>query len=176
MARPALAGKAGFQLPCRGLPAPSLQSRRAQTLKMMTFVSYLLTAFAALLAVPTAVFVFEVLAASFLSKRELIFDGEPDHRGRVAVLVPAHNESVGLQPTLADLERANSVPGIDCSLSRTTAATILLQSRFPWAPKFRCSNDPTKIGKGYALDWGLNYLAKDAPGLGHHRGGTPTVG
>ena len=24
-------------------------------------------------------------------------------------------------------------------------------------------NDPTKIGKGYALDWGLNYLATDPP-------------
>src|ERR1019366_7697322 len=129
---------------------------------MMTFGSYLLTGFAALLAVPTAVFLFEVLAASFLSKAELIFDAEPDHRGRVAGLVPAHNESVGLQPPLADLKsQLNSgdrllVVADNCN---DDTAAVAISS----GAEITVRNDPTKIGKGYALDWGLNHLAKDPP-------------
>src|ERR1035437_1185131 len=129
---------------------------------MMTFGSYLLTGFAALLAVPTAVFLFEVLAASFLSKAELIFDAEPDPRGRVAVLVPAHNESVGLQPTLADLKsqlRSGDrllVVADNCSDDTAEVAASM-------GAEIAVRNDPTKIGKGYALDWGLNYLAANPP-------------
>src|ERR1035437_3180080 len=129
---------------------------------MMTFGSYLLTGFAAVLAVPTEVFLFEVLAASFLPKRGLNFDAEPDPRGRVAVLVPAHNESVGLQPTLADLKsQLNSgdrllVVADNCN---DDTAAVAISS----GAEITVRNDPTKIGKGYALDWGLNHLAKDPP-------------
>src|ERR1035437_9973859 len=129
---------------------------------MMTFGSYLLTGFAALLAVPTAVFLFEVLAASFLPKRERIFDAEPDPRGRVAVLIPAHNESVGLQPTLADVKsqlRAGDRLLVVADNCTDETATVAASS----GVEVTVRNDPTKIGKGYALDWGLNYLAADAP-------------
>ena len=130
----------------------------------MTFGSYLLTGFASLLAVPTAVLLFEVLAASFPSKRGLILDAEPYHSGRVAVLVPAHNESVGLQPTLADLKSqlcsGDRLLVVADNCSDDTAAVAISMGA-----EVTVRNDPTKIGKGYALDWGLNHLAKDAPDL-----------
>jgi hypothetical protein len=131
---------------------------------MMAFISYLLTGFAMLLAVPTGVFLLEIMAAIFLPKRDGIFDAEPDHRGRVAVLVPAHNESVGLEPTLADLTSQLLsgdrllVVADNCNDDTAAVATSM-------GAEVTVRNDPTKIGKGYALDWGLNHLAKDAPDL-----------
>lgn len=129
----------------------------------MNLGSCLLTAFATLLAVPTAVFLIEVVA-SFFAKQDLISGAEPHHRGRLAVLVPAHNESVGLRPTLADLQRQLRsddrllVVADNCDDDTAAAATSL-------GAEVTVRTDPTKIGKGYALDWGLNHLAKDPPDL-----------
>lgn len=128
----------------------------------MITASYLLTGFATLLAVPTGVFLLEILAAILLPKRELVLETEPGRRGRVAVLVPAHNESVGLRPTLTDLKsqlRSGDrllVVADNCDDDTARVAASM-------GAEVTVRNDPTKIGKGYALDWGLNHLAKDAP-------------
>jgi len=122
----------------------------------------LLAGFAALLAVPTAVLFFEVLAASFLPKREVAICAQLDQRRRIAVLIPAHNESIGLQPTLADVKsqlRAGDRLLVVADNCTDETAAVAASS----GVEITVRNDPTKIGKGYALDWGLNYLAADAP-------------
>ena len=81
---------------------------------------------------------------------------------RVAVLVPAHDESVHLLPTLANL-RAQLRPGDrllvvadNCSddtaeLARGAGAEVVER------------HDPARRGKGWALDFGVAHLRADPP-------------
>ena len=62
--------------------------------------SVLLLGCAALLSVPVAVLFVEVVAACLPPRHRVAW---PQRRGRLAVLVPAHNESSGLVPTLEGL-------------------------------------------------------------------------
>jgi cellulose synthase/poly-beta-1,6-N-acetylglucosamine synthase-like glycosyltransferase len=83
-------------------------------------------------------------------------------RPRVAVLVPAHNESKGLLPTLADIRRelypgdrllvvADNCSDDTAAVASTGGAEVIER------------NDGTKLGKGYALDWGLRHLDSNPP-------------
>jgi cellulose synthase/poly-beta-1,6-N-acetylglucosamine synthase-like glycosyltransferase len=130
---------------------------------METFVSYLLTIVAGALAIPVGMFFLEVAAAIVLPRRhDLLTNANPDSRRRVAVLVPAHNESTGLLPTLGDIKvqlRAGDrllVVADNCtddtaSVAAAAGAEVITRS------------DQTKIGKGYALEWGVRHLYTDPP-------------
>ncbi|MDQ8021977.1 MAG: glycosyltransferase family 2 protein, partial [Moraxellaceae bacterium] len=83
-------------------------------------------------------------------------------RPRVAVVMPAHNESTGLlQPVatvLAQLRRGDRllVVADNCSddtadVARAAGAEVVVRQ------------DATLRGKGYALDFGVKHLAQDAP-------------
>ena len=77
---------------------------------MNALVSYPLMALAGLLAIPTAVLCIEIIAALTLPQRRANSRVRNGVRRRLAVLVPAHNESTGLLPTLADI-RGQLLPG-----------------------------------------------------------------
>src|SRR5579859_809924 len=67
-------------------------------------VSYLLAVLACVVAIPTAVFCIEIIAGVALGRRQnTVVLGQADTSISCTVLVPAHNESIGLQPTLADI-------------------------------------------------------------------------
>ena len=81
---------------------------------------------------------------------------------RVAVLVPAHNESAGLQGTLADIKGqlrsgdrllvvADNCTDDTAVVARASGAEVTERQ------------EPEKIGKGYALAWGLRQLDVDPP-------------
>ena len=70
---------------------------------MVTFASYALAALAGLLAIPVAMFCLEISAAIALPRRERPARAGNEPRRRIAVLVPAHNESTGLRPTIDDI-------------------------------------------------------------------------
>lgn len=129
---------------------------------MMTFASYVLVALACLLAIPVAMFLLEVGAAIALPRRERSVRAAGDVRRRVAVLVPAHNESTGLRPTLDDIKaqlRAGDrllVVADNCSDDTAAVAAAA-------GAEVVERHDPVRIGKGYALDWGLRHLAADPP-------------
>ena len=83
-------------------------------------------------------------------------------RRRIAVLVPAHNESTGILTTLEDIQRqllpgdmllvvADNCTDDTAAIARVGGAKVIER------------HDPTKIGKGYALDLGLRHLALDPP-------------
>jgi cellulose synthase/poly-beta-1,6-N-acetylglucosamine synthase-like glycosyltransferase len=80
----------------------------------------------------------------------------------VAALVPAHNESKGLLPTLSDLRKqlraGDRLVVIADNCTDDTAATAILVGA-----EVIERHDPTKRGKGYALDYGLRHLASDPP-------------
>jgi cellulose synthase/poly-beta-1,6-N-acetylglucosamine synthase-like glycosyltransferase len=81
---------------------------------------------------------------------------------RLAILIPAHNEAIGIRPTLEalhpqldDRDRliviADNCSDETAAIARETGATVI--ERF---------ND-TERGKGYALDFGLRSLDDDPP-------------
>ncbi|HEX4918777.1 MAG TPA: glycosyltransferase family 2 protein [Limnobacter sp.] len=81
---------------------------------------------------------------------------------RVAILVPAHNESVHLLPTLhallADAQANTRVVVVADNCTDDTAAV----ARAAGAEVIE-RDDPGKRGKGYALDFGIQHLASCPP-------------
>ena len=83
-------------------------------------------------------------------------------RPTIAVLVPAHDEAIGISTTLKTLlpqltqhDRllvvADNCKDETASVAQAIGATVIERQ------------DPEKRGKGYALDFGLNFLASDPP-------------
>jgi cellulose synthase/poly-beta-1,6-N-acetylglucosamine synthase-like glycosyltransferase len=85
-------------------------------------------------------------------------------RGSIAVLIPAHNESSGLLPTLASLRPqltdADRIVVVADNCNDDTAAV----ARAAGAEVIERFNT-TQRGKGYALDFGMKHLAAKPPGL-----------
>jgi hypothetical protein len=74
---------------------------------MQTVISVLFVISAAVVAVPVTMFLVEVIAAIILPHRHAMphIGAYHDLSERVAALVPAHNESTGLLPTLAAIKQ-----------------------------------------------------------------------
>src|SRR5450631_546375 len=128
---------------------------------MISFASCLLDTIAACLAVLTVVFVIEICAASFVARRR---EAPPtaQRRGTVAVLIPAHDEAKGILATLDDVKPqlrptdrllvvADNCTDDTAAVAASAGAEVTVRS------------DLAKIGKGYALDWGINYLTSNPP-------------
>lgn len=113
-----------------------------------------------LIAIPVLVFCTEVVAAFFYRNGRNEFERQV--RPRVAVLVPAHNESAGLAHTIATvqlqlIERDRLVVVADnctdntAEIARSLGVEVLERA------------DLIQIGKGFALDFGIRYLAAKPP-------------
>jgi cellulose synthase/poly-beta-1,6-N-acetylglucosamine synthase-like glycosyltransferase len=129
---------------------------------MVTFVSLLLATLAVLLAIPVAVFFVEIFAAVACPQRDFLFPLSADARRRVAVLVPAHNESAGLLPTLADIKvqmRADDRLLVIADNCTDDTAAVAAAAGADVVER----NDPDRRGKGYALACGLRHLGVDPP-------------
>ena len=123
---------------------------------------WVLTAMAAVLAVLCAVFAMETVASLLFRARSTALKSE--HRARIAVLVPAHNEAAGIAGTLDNIKGqlqsgdrllvvADNCSDDTANIAATNGAEVSI--RF----------DATRIGKGYALDWGLRQLEQDPPNI-----------
>ena len=123
----------------------------------MTFAVY---AFVALAALPTLVFVVEVLAALPRARARAAAAADPSLR--VAVLVPAHDEERGIAATLAtltpQLRPRDRLVVVADNCSDATAAV----ARAAGADVFERS-DSARRGKSFAIASGVTYLAADAP-------------
>jgi cellulose synthase/poly-beta-1,6-N-acetylglucosamine synthase-like glycosyltransferase len=128
----------------------------------VTFISFSIVTLAALFAIPTAVFFIEVIAAIALPKPDHEVPPSNGPRQRVAVLVPAHNESIGILPTLADIKAqiragdrllvvADNCADDTAAVAAAAGAEVVVR------------NEPERKGKGYALAWGLRHLGSDPP-------------
>jgi cellulose synthase/poly-beta-1,6-N-acetylglucosamine synthase-like glycosyltransferase len=131
---------------------------------MVTFLSFSLVAATFLLAIPVAVFFVEVFAASTLPPRRHSIKPAMDTYGDVAVLVPAHNESAGLLPTLEDIKAqlrpadrllvvADNCTDDTCAVATAAGAEVINR------------HDLERAGKGYALAWGLRHLETRPPDI-----------
>jgi cellulose synthase/poly-beta-1,6-N-acetylglucosamine synthase-like glycosyltransferase len=131
---------------------------------METFISYLLAIVAGLLAIPIAVFFLEIVVAITLPQWQRAV--RPNHgvRGRVAVLIPAHNESSGLLPTVTDIQ-SQLLPGDRLLVVADNCADDTVAVALAAGAEVVERHDPAKRGKGYALDFGLQHLGSDPPDI-----------
>jgi cellulose synthase/poly-beta-1,6-N-acetylglucosamine synthase-like glycosyltransferase len=127
----------------------------------VVFVSCFLAALAILLAVPTLTFLLETIAAIALPQPTKA-RGQDRPRGRIAALVPAHNESASVLPTLADikkqLQKRDRLVVVADNCNDDTAAVAAAAGA-----EVVVRHDPERRGKGYALDFGLTCLTADPP-------------
>jgi len=129
---------------------------------METIVSIFIGVLNGLLSIPVA-FLFLELVSALNSvtddDAEFAEDGLPR---RVAVVVPAHNESAGLLPTINDifpqLKRddrliviADNCSDDTASVAAAAGATVVIRDNL------------AEIGKGYALAFGIAHLKQDPP-------------
>jgi cellulose synthase/poly-beta-1,6-N-acetylglucosamine synthase-like glycosyltransferase len=128
---------------------------------MLGSISGLLTVLAALLVVPVLTFCVEIIAAHFASSAAAVSFSRRINP-RVAVLVPARNESTGILRTLKDIQSqlgprdrlvviADNCTDDTAAVAKAAGAEVTERS------------DLTHVGKGYALDWGLKFLEADPP-------------
>jgi cellulose synthase/poly-beta-1,6-N-acetylglucosamine synthase-like glycosyltransferase len=112
------------------------------------------------LVVPAATLLVQTLSAVLLVKPPMA--AGPSRRPSVAVLVPAHNEEdligttiASIRPQLADGDRVVVIADncTDQTAAIATSLDVCVVERF----------DPRRPGKGYALDHGIRYLAKQPP-------------
>jgi glycosyltransferase involved in cell wall biosynthesis len=117
---------------------------------------------AVLLLIPTILFFIEVVAAITLPQPDFptATGGEP--RQRVAVVVPAHNESTRILPTLTDIllqMRAGDRLLVVADNCTDDTAAVAAAAGAEVVER----NEPERKGKGYALDWGVRHLGGDPP-------------
>jgi hypothetical protein len=114
----------------------------------------------ALSCVPAATFVAEVLVGVPAPRRRRAIPTGP--RPRTVILVPAHNEQAVIGATLANLQK---------ELDEHTSLLVVADNCEDETPRLaeRAGArvirrvDPSRRGKGYAIEFGLAELAKDPP-------------
>jgi cellulose synthase/poly-beta-1,6-N-acetylglucosamine synthase-like glycosyltransferase len=125
-------------------------------------VSSVLLILVVLIAIPTTVLCVEI--AAVVARRLVLTSVGHATRGRVAVMVPAHDESATIVPTLEDIKAqlrsgdrllvvADNCTDDTASVARLSGAEVIERQ------------DVERIGKGYALDWGLRFLERDTPDI-----------
>ena len=127
----------------------------------MIIANFILLAVTIILMLPVTILLIQVLAAVFLPKKMLVLQ-LGDNRPTVAILIPAHNESLVIAKTiktiLPQLNRHDQllVVADNCTDETAAIATSLgatVVERF----------NATLCGKGYALDYGIQHLKSNPP-------------
>lgn len=127
----------------------------------MLLINVLLFAAVIVVSIPAAMFCLEVVLA-IITRPRAILTNEDNPAPRFAVLIPAHNEQAVIKRTLETLlptiPAGNKVVVVADNCTDNTAAI----ARECGAKAIERSN-ATHRGKGFALDFGLAYLADSQP-------------
>jgi glycosyltransferase involved in cell wall biosynthesis len=130
--------------------------------RMISFFSLFLTILASLLAIPVLVLAVELIASLFCRVRSCEFPSNRTLRKRIAILVPAHNESAGIRSTLESI-KPHLVVGdrllVVADNCTDDTATVAAES----GAEVIVRSDYSKVGKGYALDFGIKHLSMNPP-------------
>jgi len=114
-----------------------------------------------LVAIPIVTLLIEVLAA-FASPSRAVGPAGSDPRTSVAVIVPAHNESEGVRPTLVEIgSQLKSGDRLVVVADNCTDDTARIAAAAGAEVVER--RDPLRIGKGFALDAGVQHLGASPP-------------
>jgi cellulose synthase/poly-beta-1,6-N-acetylglucosamine synthase-like glycosyltransferase len=126
-------------------------------------LSGIIVAIVCMPAILTIVWFAEIVAGCLALRRARPAAGATSERShRTAVLIPAHNEGVGILPTLRDVQAqlgpadrvlvvADNCTDDTGETARTAGADVVIR------------HDPERRGKGYALEFGVGHLAGDPP-------------
>jgi cellulose synthase/poly-beta-1,6-N-acetylglucosamine synthase-like glycosyltransferase len=125
----------------------------------LSLITSFLITLAFLLAVPIVVLLVECLAAQIPSRRQ---QSMAMPAPSVAVLVPAHDEAASIRPVLTQIRTqlsasdrlvvvADNCTDETATIARSAGATVIER------------HDPIRRGKGFALDYGVQFLASDPP-------------
>ena len=127
---------------------------------MGALISFSLATLAIFLAIPVAALLIEVVAAVILPPRQSSAQERGDQR--VAVLIPAHNESTGLLPTIANIkEQLHETDDLLVIADNCTDDTAVVAAAA--GADVITRTDLDKKGKGYALAAGLLHLVNNPP-------------
>jgi cellulose synthase/poly-beta-1,6-N-acetylglucosamine synthase-like glycosyltransferase len=125
--------------------------------------SYFITlAGTAMAALAVAIFLFETIAAIALAGTAFAPAPGGRTRGRVGVLIPAHNEEATLAETIAKIQPqlrrgdwllvvADNCSDRTAAVARGLGADVVVRT------------DPVNRGKGFALAYGIRHFANDPP-------------
>ena len=127
----------------------------------MILLNFIIVLAAIVLILPVMVFLLQVLAAIFLKKPSPIML-QVDNRPIIAVLMPAHNESLVITQTIQSimpqlksqdqlLVVADNCSDDTAAIARNLGATVIERT------------SQNERGKGYALDYGLQHLKANSP-------------
>ena len=129
---------------------------------MLSIVSAGSAVFAAILCIPTVTLLIEILLAKVPNRDDIQEKSSGGTTDQAAIIIPAHDESIGLVPTLNDL-KPQLLPNdrlivVADNCSDDTAAVAGLAGA-----EVIQRHEPDKTGKGYALAYGLAYLNDRPP-------------
>lgn len=130
---------------------------------MLTLISILAAVGAALLSVLVSAFVVEVILAVTLYAEKLGVSPLA-HRPNVAAIIPAHDESRNLIPTLLDLKKQLKPTDRLIVVADNCSDDTAIVAAEAGAEVLKRDN-PLKVGKGYALDWAIRALQDNPPGV-----------
>ena len=130
---------------------------------MALLLALVLTALALLLWIPIAVLLAEVLLAVTSARAPVGTEpASSQPRPRVAVLIPAHDEASTITPTLRSIvPQLRATDRLLVVADNCSDATAAVARAAGAEVTERC--DPTRRGKGYALDFGLRELHSAPP-------------
>ena len=131
---------------------------------MLIFISISLLTASLVLAGAVAIVFVEVVAAIVRPGQTVVETPVGGNPHRIAVLVPAHNESTGILPTLVDIKTQLS-PGDQLLVVADNCTDDTAAVALEAGANVTRRNDPVRKGKGYALAWGLNHLQLDPPDI-----------
>jgi cellulose synthase/poly-beta-1,6-N-acetylglucosamine synthase-like glycosyltransferase len=126
---------------------------------MSTLIAVVMGTGALLLAVPICVLAMQSIAAFAVRPGEVMPNGR---RPRSTVLVPAHDESSGLIPTVKGV-LSQLRPGDRCVVIADNCSDDTARVAAAAGAEVIERTDAMRRGKGYALDYGLRSLDADPP-------------
>lgn len=112
-----------------------------------------------LIAIPVLTFAFQIFLAILPGYRKANIVPSKEH---IAILIPAHNESAGILQTLQSIQQqatANTRIVVVADNCSDNTAEVARQAGVEAIERF----DEEKRGKGYALDFGLQFLKQSPP-------------
>jgi cellulose synthase/poly-beta-1,6-N-acetylglucosamine synthase-like glycosyltransferase len=104
----------------------------------------------------------EITAALILAPRKVALYARANNRRPLAVLIPAHNEGMGIFSTIANV-RAQLVAGDRLVVVADNCTDDTAHAAASAGAEVLERYEPTKVGKGYALDFGIRHLSLDPP-------------
>lgn len=125
----------------------------------MIAVDLLLDAIAIILFIPVAVILVQVIFAYLPRTCEC---QEPPAKITIAVLIPAHNEEDGIVSTINSIFPQLKV-GDRLLVVADNCSDKTAQIAFEKGAEVIERNNATERGKGFALDYGIQFLAQDPP-------------